>query len=344
MSYKISVILPIFNGEKTINRAIESVINQTIGFENIELILYDDASTDRSREIILDYAKEYGNIVPILSDDNSGYPGRGRNEGIKRSSADFVMFMDNDDEYRSDFCEKLYDAAVKYDADVVLCDYIEEDYVSSYVCKTSYNGEIVENDSTVIFDHHVKNLNNMMLWNNLFRKSIIEKNKIRFPEDKLAEDIYFSYLNYMHANKVVYLKSYIGYVRHIQGTSLSRTLSFKKIEESLTVLSEIVDEFNSNNYKPDYNVLFNANIRLTLKYIYMSQDFKDKKEIKKLLKQLYDFERKIDFEYDYAPIFKIANFLLTHRMCNLLILYLKTLRAFAKSRLIRNIYRSTLGN
>ena len=62
MSYKISVIVPVYNAESDLKSAIESIINQTFGFENIELILVDDASTDNSKEIIMEYQSTYGNI------------------------------------------------------------------------------------------------------------------------------------------------------------------------------------------------------------------------------------------------------------------------------------------
>ena len=81
-NYKVSVIIPVYNAQDTIKRCIDSVINQTLGFSNIELIIYDDASTDNTSKILKEYDKKYDNIVLILSDENSGNAGKGRNEGI----------------------------------------------------------------------------------------------------------------------------------------------------------------------------------------------------------------------------------------------------------------------
>ena len=81
------------------NAAIDSIINQSLGFENIELIIVDDCSTDNSRNIISDYANEYDNIVPVFLDENSGLPGKPRSLGIKYASADYISFLDSDDEY-----------------------------------------------------------------------------------------------------------------------------------------------------------------------------------------------------------------------------------------------------
>ena len=77
--YKISIITPIFNSEKYISRTIDSIINQTIGFQNLELILVDDKSTDNTKYVIENYAQKYDNIMPIYLTENSGTPGHGRN-------------------------------------------------------------------------------------------------------------------------------------------------------------------------------------------------------------------------------------------------------------------------
>ena len=100
--YLISVIIPVYNAEKHLENAISSIINQSIEFKNIELILIDDNSNDKSQEIIKNYAKTYDNIISIYSNKNHGFPGFGRNQGIKNATADYIMFLDNDDEYDVD--------------------------------------------------------------------------------------------------------------------------------------------------------------------------------------------------------------------------------------------------
>lgn len=96
MTYKISVIVPIFNAENDLKNAINSVINQTIGFENIELILVDDCSTDNSKNIINYYLTKYPNIKAIFL-KNTGNPSKPRNIGIDKSTGEYLMFLDSDD-------------------------------------------------------------------------------------------------------------------------------------------------------------------------------------------------------------------------------------------------------
>lgn len=90
---KISVIIPTYNGEKTIERAIKSVSNQTANCE-FEILICDDASSDRTVEI----AKRYGCVI-IRNTVNSGGANRGRNNGIRRASGQYIAFLDQDDEW-----------------------------------------------------------------------------------------------------------------------------------------------------------------------------------------------------------------------------------------------------
>ena len=105
--YKVSIIIPIYNSEKYLERTINSIIKQTIGFENLELILVDDNSTDSSRDIVEKFAKKYENIIYYFSRENHGCPGFGRNLGVEMANSEYIMYCDNDDEYDSELCEKL---------------------------------------------------------------------------------------------------------------------------------------------------------------------------------------------------------------------------------------------
>ena len=106
--YKISVITPVYNAESSLKNAIDSIINQTIGFENIEFILVDDKSTDSSRSIILEYVDKYDNIKAIFLDENTGSPSGPRNIGIENVTAPYFMFLDNDDSYSKNYCEVMH--------------------------------------------------------------------------------------------------------------------------------------------------------------------------------------------------------------------------------------------
>lgn len=85
MKYKISIILPVYNVEKYIREAIESIKRQTIGLQNLEIILVDDCSNDRSWEIIDEYVKKFHNFIGIRLNERSGAAGKPRNVGIEKA-------------------------------------------------------------------------------------------------------------------------------------------------------------------------------------------------------------------------------------------------------------------
>ena len=104
----ISIIIPVYNSKKYIPKTFESLLNQTIGFENLEIIFVDDNSKDNSGEIIDKYSKEYSNVISVHLKENSGFAGRPRNIGIEKSNTEYLMFLDSDDYFNEDACETLY--------------------------------------------------------------------------------------------------------------------------------------------------------------------------------------------------------------------------------------------
>ncbi|MDL2271043.1 glycosyltransferase [Methanobrevibacter sp. OttesenSCG-928-I08] len=118
MQDKISIILPIFNVGSHLRGGIDSLVNQTIGRENLEIIMVNDCSTDGSDKIIDEYAEKYDCCKAIHHEVNSGAANKPRNTGIENSTGDYIMFLDPDDRYVLDACETLYNTVKKTNADV----------------------------------------------------------------------------------------------------------------------------------------------------------------------------------------------------------------------------------
>ncbi|MEA4957725.1 hypothetical protein SDC9_23969 [bioreactor metagenome] len=100
--------MPIFNAEKHLKSSLDSIINQSIGLENLQVILINDGSTDDSKNILNEYARKYDNFLVIHIEKNIGGAYGPRNIGIKYASADYLMFLDSDDRYELNACEILY--------------------------------------------------------------------------------------------------------------------------------------------------------------------------------------------------------------------------------------------
>lgn len=196
------------------------MINQSFGFDRIELILYDDYSSDNTRLLIKEYCETYKNIIPIFSNKNSGFPGKGRNEGIKNATADFIMFMDNDDEYDKDICEKLYYEINSTKCDLVVCDFLNISKTNQTKSNFIYHFGEEMNEKVIFHDENTIYFSCRLIWTGIFKKKIILENNIKFPEDSLSEDVYFLSLYNLFAKKTIYLKEYIGVYRYVQQSTL----------------------------------------------------------------------------------------------------------------------------
>ena len=108
--YNISIIIPVYNKEDTIQRAFESIKNQSIGFESLEVIFVDDSSIDNSVNIIKELSDNYKNVKSINLSENSGFAGKPRNVGIENATAPYLMFLDPDDVFLEDACKILYES------------------------------------------------------------------------------------------------------------------------------------------------------------------------------------------------------------------------------------------
>ena len=104
--YTISIIVPAYNQEDTLQRAFDSIKNQSFGFENLEVIFVDDASTDNSVNIIKGFSDNYKNVKSIHLSENSGFAGKPRNVGIENATAPYLMFLDPDDYLELNACEE----------------------------------------------------------------------------------------------------------------------------------------------------------------------------------------------------------------------------------------------
>ena len=321
--YLISIIMPVYNADKYLKRTIDSIMNQTIGFENIELILVDDNSTDSSRNIIEEYSNKYSNIISFFSDKNHGFPGYGRNIGLKNATADYIMFIDNDDEYEPEFCKKIYEAIEKEKCDIVSSNFrmIYDNYVveEDFFNKFDFGIEIEEDYMKFIKLDGYRNVTDPFIWTKIFRKSIIEENNIKFVEDRLSEDRLFLFNYYYYAENLIIINEFT-YKHYAHGNNLSNisaksTLGF--INSYYDVLNLVTEKYGGI----DKEDLFRDNILNTFIQIIFSQDQKC------LLEKLYKFEEDIGFNsslnYSWATF---CNKLLLKRKFLLLIIIFKVLK------------------
>ncbi len=234
MNPKISVIIPTYNAEKYLMNAVNSVMKQDFGFENIELILIDDNSNDGTKDILNDLSQKHENIKAIFLDENSGSPSKPRNIGMDNASSEYIMFLDNDDEYALDFCKKMYSTIEDYKSDLVSC----RNYDVRNGEYEKYHSVLDKRDNVVKLnsiedDPDLLSTTSMAIWNKIYKKSFLREIDAKFPSGTLYEDVYFNLKVFMNASPIVYLNDYFGYIYNIriEGEDKSTSQDFK--EENL---------------------------------------------------------------------------------------------------------------
>lgn len=204
MKSLISIIIPIYNGSKTIKKCVESILNQT--YEKIELILVNDGSTDETETIL---KKICDNRIKYYYIENSGVS-FARNYGIAHSNGDFIFFVDCDDYIESNCIQTLYNYVINNDLDIVKANYYINMKKNSLYNKKNkvYNMNDMhdyEEINKVFFNTYILN----PVWGELIRKSVI---KSRFDLDiKMGEDFKFNFETFKNANKIMIVDEYVYY-------------------------------------------------------------------------------------------------------------------------------------
>lgn len=287
-NYKISIIIPTYNHEKYLRDLIDSLISQKIGFNKLEVILVDDCSTDNSKSIIKEYASKYNNIKPIFLEKNTGSPSIPRNKGIEHSTSPYILFIDADDNILPDYCSTLHEIAINEKADVVHCEYTRKMENNYFILKN-----IERMDKTFIEENEEDKLYlRGTVWGNLFKKSIITENHLRF-EDTLLEDSVFAKQCYIHSNKVLKMPKYCGYIYQVDNNeSLSHKVSlteFNKFIEGFEILKNVLIDNKLENHITEM-----MNIHIPMLFFMFFKLKVKKKEKKRCLEKIYNFEKSIN--------------------------------------------------
>ncbi len=212
--YKISVILPVYNVEKYLRECVESVINQTIGFENIQLIIVDDCSVDNSYQIAQEYSKKYSNCMSIKLDKRSGAAGKPRNVGIEHATGKYLMFSDPDDFFALNAFEKMYNEIEAKNADFIIANWNYTDEDGTIWEKPVFSKEKYHNFKLSIHDYGDSfYIMNSSMCNKIFNRKFIENNNIRCLEYVPGEDTYFSMCAFLESKNVYYIEDIIYYYR-----------------------------------------------------------------------------------------------------------------------------------
>lgn len=255
MSYKVSVVIPVYNCEKFIRRAVESVVNQPDS-QTIQIILVDDGSTDNSGFICDELQKEFPNIL-VFHQKNAGVSAA-RNLGIEHAEGEWLSFLDSDDYLFGGFFDEML---AENNADLICCAFTGNSYTSDFFAK--YFEEKIYDKSDFeknLYPLMADGYNFFQCWNKLYKRSIVEKNNIRFPVGiSFGEDMMFVY-NYVKCiDNFKYVKKplYYYYVNSSSATSLVKK-GYEIYENIYFFLKSYFEDIGFKDVNIKHNFLFNA--------------------------------------------------------------------------------------
>lgn len=247
-NYKISVIVPVYNVEKYINNTVNSIINQT--YKNLEIILVDDGSPDRSSEICDEFA-EKDSRIKVIHKENGGVSSA-RNAGLDMASGDYIAFVDGDDYIDHDMYEIMLGHITEYGADAAACGIVREnaDAANEPWGSDDAEIEIVDTQTLLKMVGQAIGILPVSPCNKLFSKSVI--GEIRFDTHfKYAEDVLFNYFVSKNINKMV-IQNVTRYHYVSNGTSASHmTFNEHRFDEHRVmdiILADAKDNLDLMNY------------------------------------------------------------------------------------------------
>lgn len=202
---EISVIIPVFNGEKYLQRCVDSILAQS--FTDFEVFLVNDGSTDGSGALCDAYARRDAR-VHVLHKEKSEGAGPARNSGLDAASGRFILFLDADDHIEKNMFELLLHTQRTHNCDLVICSYDNfVDGVEGYTDCERYAPESLTDQAAVrdFFIAHFPQGRVGYLWNKLYKADIIRENRLRFPAMRRLQDGVFNigYFGCIHSCAII---------------------------------------------------------------------------------------------------------------------------------------------
>lgn len=271
---KVSVVVPIYNAEAYLERALKEIIQQT--YIDIEIILVNDGSTDKSLEICKKYMKK-DNRIKIVTGENHG-AAYARNQGIKNATGDYLLFIDADDIIDNNYIKILMSTLKEDKYDLILCGH-REIYKKSNKQRTFLISceEYEQLLGNIQDDYNILEMYLIAPWGKLYDLNIIKRNKIFFPDGfRNAEDHIFNQSYLKHVKKYRFVRKVMYYYIHQNENSIMSNQNeetFKYDLKCLLLRKNFLDELNIKNKE---KIIIAHILDLIYKYTFMNSVGKNK--------------------------------------------------------------------
>ena len=288
---KVSIIVPIYNAEKWLNRCIDSLINQT--YKNLEIILLNDGSKDKSKEIVQSYSDKR---IVFIDKENTGV-GDTRNLGIEKATGDYIMFVDSDDYIELNCVESLITKAEIEKCDLVLCNYYLDTSSTIEIKFSKFeSGSLKDNPSLIT------NIN-LGPCNKLYHKDLFKKTDNRFIVGLKYEDAPVVVQALRDAKKIGFVEDcLLHYVIQKSGETITRD---ERIFDIISICAIIMKKIEKCDYLDKINLM----VKILVPYLKNSRFITDKKLRNEFIDAIYVYLNKLDKNWRKCSYLKNESFL-----------------------------------
>lgn len=253
---KISIVMPVYNGEKFIQRSINSILDQTI--DDIELICVNDESTDNTLKLLENLQKEH-KFIKIINQKNSG-SGKARNKGIANATGEYLAFLDADDIFvDDDSLEKMYEIAHEHDADMVGANLIRvsnDDELEDNFNYTNGNYKLFDGETVIEpMEYGIP----WAFYKNIYKTSFIKENNILFPDLSRGQDPVFMAEVLTTINEIYTInRNLYGYYYNADGEANDKINTTTKKIDYLNHYKQTFDILDKNQFTSISNIYKNS--------------------------------------------------------------------------------------
>lgn len=313
MEVKISIVIPVYNTEKYLERCLNSVINQEI--YELQVICVDDNSTDESRTILRRYASIDNRIEVFKNEENKG-SGYTKNKGLSKCDGKYILFLDSDDWIKQGALEKLYSIAEKEQSDVVYFGMEHLNEESHEIVHEKYFGNNNAkysnySDGKTFFMHMIEAGYFRTGSRNFVRRDILCKSDISYSEAMINDDLEFTVLLFSNCKKVTYLREaeYI-YFHRSYGSSTNRSQTGLFWAQYFLKAESILKSLENQNGDEEYIAFLN---NFLLSFVNDAFELLNNEEQKEFFQQLNNnnrlvfFKRQMDKGRSYSKYYKISD-------------------------------------
>ncbi|XZJ41468.1 glycosyltransferase [Clostridium perfringens] len=330
----LSIIIPVYNAEKYLDKCLDNIINQS--FNNYEIILVNDGSTDNSEKIVDDYVNKYSNIIKI--NKKNGGPGAARDEGLKIARGNYISFVDSDDYVDSNMLSYMMNYIKKYNCDIAICGiYMFDDYTGKELGKIELSEENREKplNREELITLYLNNKITGHLWNKIYKRSLLIKERISFSDTKYYEDMYPTLKILDNVKYGIYVDNCYYRYRQVNG-SITKSYTEQHVVDYINAI-KLCEEYVNNMYDKDlydnYLKQFKLyNLNTVLKIYYKFKKY-NRKNINKKFNFYFD---RLNITYSLSEI--LINKNISNRNKVMYLLY-KTKLLLYKEKLKRLIRR-----